>query len=110
MWSHIVEYFNSAVNFLVSSFSAKAIVAAILSYFGWSSGFLLNIAAWIGGIFLKKEIKNIESSLTNAAGIADQTKTDKQNVDQLNQDVKNGKDEQTLVNDETNLLNGGRKP
>lgn len=103
MWSKLIGWLDSILPVFLKQYGAKILMTAV----GITGGFW----AWIIGDALeyiwKKEV---EPELAKEAGLVDQKKIDDKLNSTYQGDINAKAPESKLIQDETNILNGGRKP
>lgn len=95
-WARLVE--------LVSEWTKVHVIPALLKALGLAGGF------WTFAVstFLVLVWEKLSKKAASAARLEDQENIDEQNIEQYKNDKKEGAPVETLIEDETNLLNGSR--
>lgn len=100
-WQKLVEI----VYTFLQKYVTGALVSAFMKAVGWSSGFVSGILAWAIGKGLEKGAEIADS----AARIEDQEALDEKLETKYQEDIKHGAPEPELIQDEEDILNGGRR-
>lgn len=101
-WTKLVE----SLSLLFNSYVKKYAVSFVLKTIGVTGGIWASIVSFV----LTKIFMFEKAKLEEAARLADQAKKDKEILDKYKEAIKNNAPEQTIIDLETDLLNGGRKP
>lgn len=100
MWVQIVQILSN----IFTQYIEGHLVLIIMSALGLSGGIWL----WFVKFGVDQVVKKVEPIIDSAAHLQDQKIVDDKLNQTYQQDIGAKKDEQTLINDETNILNGGR--
>ena len=101
-WAKLVDTFSSLFN----QYIKKYLVSFVLKAIGVTGGIWTSIVSFILTrvfIFAKKQADE-------AARLADQKKKDQELLDKYKNAIKENAPEETLIDIEQDILNGGRKP
>lgn len=101
-WTKLVDSFSVLFN----SYVKKYAVSFILKTIGVTGGIWSSIVSFV----LTKIFSFYKSKADEAARIADQEKIDKKIDEKHQQQLKENAPESDLIESETDILNGGRKP
>lgn len=100
-WTDLVALLSSLFNQYIKS----KVISLVMKVIGVSSGLWSSIVSFV----LTKVFIFYKSKADEAARLADQAKKDKEILDKYKEAIKNNAPEQTLIDLEEDLLNGGRK-
>lgn len=101
-WTKLVE----SLSVLFNTYVKKYAVSFILKTIGMSGGIWTSIVSFVLTKFYLFEKKKIEE----AARLDDQEKIDKKINEKHQEQIKTSAPESELIESETDILNGGRKP
>ncbi len=102
MWETIAKALSALVPQIIRSYLVPTLLGAV----GLAGG----IWTWIAGFALNKAWKAADKEIESEARTEDQKIKDEALLIQYKEDIKDGKPEQKLIDDEVSILNGGRKP
>lgn len=101
-WTKLVD----SLSLLFNSYVKKYAVSFILKTIGVSGGIWASIVSFV----LTKVFMFEKSKAEEAARLADQKKIDDALIEKKKQAIKDNANEPVLIDVETDILNGGRKP
>jgi len=101
-WTKLVESFS----ILFNSYVKKYAVSFILKTIGVTGGIWTKIVSFV----LTRVFIYAKKQADQAAAIADQAKKDQELLDKYKNAIKENAPEETLIDIEQDILNGGRKP
>lgn len=100
-WAKLVE----SLSLLFNSYVKKYAVSFVLKTIGVTGGIWTKVVSFI----LTKVFVFYKSKADEAARLADQAKKDQEILDKYKNAIRENASEQTLIDIEQDLLNGGRK-
>jgi flagellar biosynthesis component FlhA len=101
-WTSITKIAASLFN----SYVKKYVVSVALRAIGVTGGIWASIVSFV----LTKVFFFVKKEVESEARLLDQQKKDKENLAEYKKDIQENAPESKLIEDETNILNGGRKP
>lgn len=101
-WAWLANFFSSLIN----SVAIKWLTTTLMTAIGIGTGFWGTVVGWIVSWFVTKGATEIETIAKDAANNADQKEVDTTNINTLITDKQSGASETTVIQDETNVLNG----
>ncbi len=99
-WVRFVAFFKEVIPNLIKT----RVVPLILNALGLAGG----VWGWIVSTILIFVWEKAETEAEREARLADQKNIDDDNIDQYKKDKQEGAPVETLIKDETNLLNGNK--
>ena len=100
-WVDVAGALNNVFNNIVK----PAIVSGILTALGLAGAFW----TWLVGLFVSWGWTKADKEIKSQARLKDQENVDDALLNKYKEDIKNDVPESQLIEDETNILNGGRK-
>lgn len=101
-WTKLTNLLSLAFNEYLKRYAVSFVLKAI----GVTGGIWTSIVSFV----LTKVFFFIKKEVESEARLLDQEKKDKENLAEYKKDIQSGAPESELIQDEQNILNGGRKP